>query len=147
MECKQTKKPFKKFIPIKSTQKLEIIYSDVCGPIQVESLGGNRYFVTLIDDFTRKTWIYIIKRKSDVFNIFKKYKAYIENQSSRKIKVLRTDGGGEYTSKEFLEFCDEAGIVHEFTPPYTPQHNGAAERKNRTIMNMVKSMLKCKDLP
>lgn len=89
----------------------------------------------------------MIKRKSDVFNIFKKYKAYIENQSSRKIKVLRTDGGGEYTSKEFLEFCDEAGIVHEFTPPYTPQHNGAAERKNRTIMNMVRSMLKCKDLP
>ena len=82
-----------------------------------------------------------------MFNIFKKYKAYIENQSSRKIKVLRIDGGGEYTSREFLEFCDEARIVHEFTPPYTPQHNGAAERKNRTIMNMVRSMLKCKDLP
>ena len=89
----------------------------------------------------------MIKSKINLFNIFKKYKAYIENQSSRKIKVLRTDGGGEYTSKKFLEFCDEAGIVHEFTPPYTPQHNGAAERKNRTIMNMVRSMLKCKDLP
>ena len=122
LECKQPRNAFQKFVPVKSTQKLEVIYSDVCGPLQVESLGGNRYFVTFIDDLTRMTWIYIIKKKNEVLRIFKKYKASVEKCSGHCIKTLRTDGDGEYTSKEFAEFCDEAGITHEFTPPYTPQN-------------------------
>ena len=124
-----------------------MIYSDVCGPFEVKSLGGNSYFVSFIDEFTRKMWIYLIKQKSEVFNIFKKFKLLSEKQSDKVIKVLRTDGGGEYNSHEFQVFCDEEGIIHEVTSSYTPQHNGVAERRNRTILNMARSMMKRKGMP
>lgn len=92
-------------------------------------------------------WAYLIKRKSEVFETFVKFKNLVEKQSDLCVKILRTDGGGEYVSDQFQAFCDKEGIVHEITPPYTPQHNGTAERRNRTIMNMVRCMLKCKNLP
>ena len=110
-------------------------------------MGGNKYFVTFIDDFSRKLWTYLIKKKSEVIEVFTKFKSMVERQSGRKLKVLRTDGGGEYVSKDFDRLCEKEGIVHEVVPPYTPQQNGIAERKNRTIMNMVRSMLKGKNLP
>ena len=91
-------------------------------------------------------WIYLIKQKSEVFNMFKKFKLLSEKQSDKVIKVLRTDGGGEYNSHEFQVFCDEEGIIHEVTSPYTPQHNGVAERRNRTILNMARSMMKGKGM-
>jgi len=144
---KQPKNSFKSKIPIRSKRKLEVIYSDVCGPFEVKSLGGNSYFVSLIDEFTRKIWIYLIKQKSKVFNIFKKFKLLSEKQSDKVIKVLRTDGGGEYNSHEFQVFCDEEGIIHEVKSTYTPQHNGVAERRNRTILNMARSMIKGKRMP
>nr|KYP68042.1 Retrovirus-related Pol polyprotein from transposon TNT 1-94 [Cajanus cajan] len=147
LECKQSRNSFKQHVSIKSKEKLEVVYSDVCDPIQTESLGGNRYFVSFIDDFSRKLWIYLIKRKSEVLEVFEKFKVLVERNSGQLIKVLRTDGGGEYMSREFQKFCDQEGIEHEVIPPYTPQHNGTAERKNRTIMNMVRSMLKSKELP
>ena len=83
-----------------------------------------------------------VKRKDIVFEIFKRFKILVENQSEKKIKVLRTDGGGEYTSKMFEKFGAEHGVDHEVTAPYTPQHNGIAERRNRTILDMARCMLK-----
>ena len=115
--------------------------------MQAPSLGGSQYFLTFIDDFTRKTWVYFLKNKSEVFEKFQNFKALVENQSGLHIKVLRTDRGGEYISKEFLRFCRENGIHKQFTARYTPQQNGVAERKNRTIMDMARSMLKEKHLP
>lgn len=91
--------------------------------------------------------IYLIKRKSDVLEVFKKFKVMVEKQCGESVKVIRTDGGGEYVSGEFNKFCENEGLIHEVTPPYTPQHNGTAERKNRTLLNMVRSMLKTKRLP
>jgi len=79
----------------------------VCGPFEVKSLGGNSYFMSFIDEFTRKMWTYLIKLKSEVFNIFKKFKLSSEKQSNKVIKVLRTNGGGEYNSHEFQVFCDK----------------------------------------
>ncbi|GKV17840.1 hypothetical protein SLEP1_g28296 [Rubroshorea leprosula] len=107
----------------------------------------SRYFLTFIDDFTRKIWVYLLQNKSEVLSCFKKFKAHVERQSGHCIQILRTDGGGEYTSNEFHEYCGEQGIQHQVTCPYTPQHNGVAERKNRTIMDMVRSILKAKGLP
>ena len=78
--------------------------------------------------------------------MFKKFKSMVEQQSGHKIKILKTDGGGEYTSNEFGNYYYEEGIVREVMPPYTPQQNGVAERKNSLIMNMVRSMLKGKSL-
>jgi hypothetical protein len=88
-----------------------------------------------------------MKSKDEVLQNFKSFKLEVENQSSKKIKVLRSDGGGEYTSHEFKSFCESNGIKHEVIAPYTPQHNGIAERRNRTIMNMTRCMLKEKELP
>lgn len=80
-----------------------VLYADVCGPFQTDSLGGNKHFVSLIDAFTRRMWIYLIKRKNEVFEICKRLKAMAEKQSGENIKILRTDGGGEYVSHELTK--------------------------------------------
>jgi hypothetical protein len=111
------------------------------------SINRYVYYVSFIDDYSRKTWIYFLKSKDEVFNKFMEFKALIENLSERKIKILRTDNGGEYTSKEFVNFCRDVGIKRELTTPYNPQQNGVAERKNKTIMEVVKTMIHDQGLP
>ena len=122
--------------------KLELIHSDVCGPMEVESLGGNKYFVTFIDDASRKTWVYLLQAKSQVFQCFQQFHAMVERETGKQLKCLRTDNGGEYISKEFRDYCSKYGIRHEKTVPGTPQHNGVAERMNRTIVEKVRCMLR-----
>ena len=105
----------------KTKGTLELIHSDVCGPMSSTSLSGFEYYITFIDDFSRKTWIYFLKAKSEVFEKFKEFKSLIENISDKKIKTLQSDNGEEYTSKEFESFCKDAGIKRELTNPYNPQ--------------------------
>jgi hypothetical protein len=111
------------------------------------SISGYVYYVSFIDDYSRKTLIYFLKSKDEVFSKFKEFKALIENLSKRKIKMLRSDNGGEYTSKEFVSFCRDVEIKRELTTPYNPQQNGVAEKKNGTIMEAVKTMIHDQDLP
>jgi transposase InsO family protein len=111
------------------------------------SISGYVYYVSFIDDYSRKTWIYFLKSKDEVFSKFKEFKALIENLSERKIKILRSDNGGEYTLKEFVSFCRDVGIKRELTTPYNPQQNSVAERKNIMIMEAVKTMIQDQDLP
>jgi transposase InsO family protein len=113
----------------------------------LSSMSGYVYYVSFIDDYSRKTWLYFLKSKDEVFNKLKEFKALIENLSKRKIKILRSDNRGEYTSKEFMNFYKDVGIKRELTTPYNPQQNGVAERKNITIMESVKSMIHDQDLP
>ena len=89
----------------RSKEILDLIHSDVCGLMPVKSLGGSLYYVTFIDDYSRNTWLYLLKTKDEVFSKFQELKVEIENLTSKKIKILRTDNGGEYTSKEFVTFC------------------------------------------
>lgn len=91
-----------------------------CGPIQIDSLGGNKFFITFINDCSRKIWAYLLKRKSEVFEVFVKFKSLVEKQSGLCIKILRTDGGEEFVFDQFQVFCEKEGIVHEVAPPYTP---------------------------
>ena len=126
---------------------LELVHSDICGPMENVSHGGNKYFLTFIDDYSRRTWVYFLKQKSECFNIFREFKIYVEKQCGRSLKMFRSDRGGEYSSNEFSVFCKSHGIKHQFTASYSPQQNGVAERKNRTICEMVRSMLKGKGLP
>lgn len=144
---KHTRTNFTRQSSWRARKPLELVHTDICGPLTPMSNGQNRYFLTFIDDFSRKTWVYFLKRKSEAFNALKDFKASAEKQSGYSIKMLRSDQGGEYTSGAFKAFCNEHGIKHQFTPAYTPQLNGVAERKNRTILNMARSMLKGKMLP
>jgi transposase InsO family protein len=125
----------------RSNKILESIHSDVCGPMTVASLNGYLYYVLFIDDHSRKTWIYFLKNKDGVLAKLQEFKAQVENLTGRKIKVLRSDNGGEYTSNEFINFCIEAGIKREITVLYNPQQNGVVERKNITIIEATKSMI------
>ncbi|WVY91413.1 hypothetical protein V8G54_036927 [Vigna mungo] len=143
---KQTRRPFSKQLEQRSKERLEIIHSDVCGPIEPPTLAGNRYFVTFIDEFSRMVRVFLIRQKSEVLNTFKCFKKQVEKEVEKHIKLIRTDGGGEYTSRDFEEFCKEHGIIHEVVAPYTPQHNGLAKRRNRSIMNMARSMIKEKNV-
>ena len=98
-----------------------------------QSLGGASYFVTFIDNSTRKVWAYTIRSKDRVFTVFKEWRALVENQTDRKLKCLRSDNGGEFKSDEFITFFREHGIRREYTAPHSPEQNGIAERMNRTL--------------
>ncbi|CAL2254986.1 unnamed protein product [Prunus armeniaca] len=126
---------------------LELVHTDVCGPMRTPSLDNNRYFILFINDYTRMTWVYFLRERSEVFNIFKKFKTHVEKQSGHYIKALRSDRGKEYTSKEFNKFCEDEGVEHQLTVGYAPEQNGVSERKNRTIMEMARSMIFEKGLP
>ncbi|GJV82539.1 gag-pol polyprotein [Tanacetum coccineum] len=119
---------------------LELVHSDVW-KAPVLSLGGAKYFVSIIDDYSRRCYVYPIKKKSDVFDVFKVYKARVELDSGKKIKCLRTDNGGEYTGDEFDTFCRQEGIKRQFTTAYTPQQNGVAERMNRTLLERARDYM------
>lgn len=137
---KQTRLPFKDK-GTRAVSLLQIVHSDVCGPMSVNSIGGAKYYVCFIDDFSRKFFVYIIKQKSQVFECFQKFKALVENQTDRKMKIFRSDGGGEFDNKQFTDLFAREGIVHQKTAPYTPEQNGLSERANRTIMEKVRCML------
>ncbi|KAL4278845.1 hypothetical protein GQ457_03G040090 [Hibiscus cannabinus] len=126
----------------RARRPLEIVHTDIAGPFDIPSLGGNRYYLTFIDDYSRKCWVYALKEKSEALAKFKEFKAMAEKQSDQFIKILRSDRGSEYTKNLFEDFCKEHGIIHQLTVRYTPQQNGVAERKNRTILDMARSMVK-----
>jgi transposase InsO family protein len=125
----------------RNTTPLDLIHSNLCEMNGVLIKGGKKYFMTLIDDSTRFCYMYLLKTKDEAFHYFKIYKAEVENQLKKKIKRLRSDRGGEYFSKEFDLFCEEHGIIHERMPPFSPQSNWVAERKNRTQTDLVNAML------
>lgn len=126
---------------------IDYIHSDFWGPMPVTSKGGARYLLTFIDDFSRKIWVYFLKRNNDVFSTFKKWKALIENQTSKKIKRLRTNSGLEFCRGQFNELCENEGIVRHRTVRKTSQQNGVAERMNRTLLERARCMLSNTGLP
>ena len=103
--------------------------------------------MTFIDDYYRYTRVYLLRNKDEALESFIKYKTEVENQLSRTIRRLRSDRGGEYESSQFRELCEKSGIIHETTAPYTPEQNGIAERKNRTLKDMMNAMLNSSGLP
>ena len=125
----------------------EIIHSDVWGITPVISHAQYKYFVTFIDDYSRFTWIYFLRTKAEVFTVFQTFVAYIETQFSTCIKILRSDNGGEYVSHDFQAYLQRKGIVSQRSCPYTPQQNGVAERKNRHLLDMVRTLLLQSSVP
>ena len=132
---------------MESIKKLQLIHTDIAGPQRTPSLKGSLYYVAFIDDCTRMRWIYFLKHKSKVAQVFWKFKARVENESGCRIQTLRLDNGKEFTSESFNRFCKEAGIQHQLTTPYPLQQNGVSERRNRYILEMTRYMLHEKNLP
>ena len=139
--AKMHKIPFPKQSTKKTSKPLELIHSDLCGPMNVESIGGSKYVLTFTDDYTRYVTVYFLKSKSEVLSKFEEYVNMVENATGQKVQNLRTDNGGEYVSKNFRKFCASKGIFHQFTNPYAPEQNGISERLNRTLVESAKSML------
>lgn len=140
LQAKQTRLPFGPSEP-KTTDILELVHMDVCGPMPETSLGGHRFFATFLDDYSGLSSVVPLKAKSDVPQCIKETFTLWETQSGKKIKAARTDNGGEYINKELSGYFKSKGINHQTTVPYTPQQNGKAERLNRTLMEKVRAML------
>lgn len=150
-----------------SSKLLDLVHSDVVGPLEVPSVGVSLYIITFIGDYSKWTSLYTIRRKSEAFECFKRFKAYSEKHTSARlralhveessisgrdclqspqVKALRSDNGGEYLSNDFKTFLINAGIQNQLTVAYTPQQNGVAERMNRTLLTLVRSMLHGKNI-
>ncbi|KAL0433831.1 UNVERIFIED_CONTAM: hypothetical protein Slati_2717400 [Sesamum latifolium] len=128
-------------------RSVDLVHTDVCGPLSIPARGGFSYFITFTDDHSRYSYIYLMRYKSEAFGRFKEYRLEVENQTNHKIKALRSDRGGEYLSGEFIDYLKENEILSQWTPPGTPQLNGVAERRNRTLLDMVRSMMSFTELP
>ncbi|KAM2252992.1 hypothetical protein ACFX1S_007433 [Malus domestica] len=115
---KHHREPFSKEITWRTQEPLELIHSDVCGPMKVPTTSANRYFLMFIDDYSRICWVYFIRNKSEVFGIFKKFRAMVELQCGYSLKKLRSDRGGEFTSTEFNAFCESIGMERQLTVIY-----------------------------
>lgn len=146
IEGKQTRFSFKNE-GSRATSQLEVIHSDLCGPMECNSLGGAKYFITFIDDYSRKVYVYFLKNKLDVTKVFHDFKCEVENELGKRIKIIRTDNGTEYCNKDFSKYLADSGIKHQTTTPYTPEQNGLSERKNRTLVERAKCMLSDANLP
>ncbi|GJT92712.1 putative retrotransposon protein [Tanacetum coccineum] len=146
MSGKMSRKPYSHQVE-RAKDLLGLIYTDVCGPFKIMSRQEAYYFVTFTDDYSRYGYVYLLKHQHEVFETFKVFQKEVENQLWKTIKSLRSDRGGEYMSQEFLDHLKDHGIIAHRTPPYTPQHNGASERRNKTLLDMVRSMMSQTTLP
>lgn len=143
---KQTRLPFHSS-ETKTTEVLALIHSDVNGPMRTASLGVSKYIVIFIDDYSRKNFVYPMAKKDEVFEKFKIFKAFVETQTSKRIRVLRSDNGEEYFSKFFTEFLESAGIHHQTSNAHTLQQNRVAERANRALIEKSKCLMSEAGLP
>ena len=141
VEGKMSKIPYKSVGEIRSVKRLQCVHSDVCGPMPTKSIGGSRYFVTFVDDYSRCCSVYFMENKSEVFSKFKEFELITTNACGCSIGTLQTDNGGEYLSKEFDIYLQSRGIHHELSAPYSPAQNGVAERFNRTLMESARTMM------
>ncbi|MCO5571315.1 hypothetical protein L7F22_025053 [Adiantum nelumboides] len=130
-----------------SRSPLEIVHSDIWGPCDHATPNGCRYFITFSDDYSRMTWVYFLKAKSEAFEVFLEFKVMVEKENGCHIKCLHTDGGGEYMSHSFDDYLREQGLRKQITCRYTPQQNGVAERKNRVIAEIARAMMNEMNMP
>ncbi|PKU60575.1 Retrovirus-related Pol polyprotein from transposon TNT 1-94 [Dendrobium catenatum] len=146
IQCKCHKLPFQ-VSRSRTKFPLVLLHADVWGPAPVPSPHGIRYFLILVDDYSRYTWLFSLSNKSFVYNVFKQFITFIENQTNRRIKALRTDNGTEFVNHQMNELLRSNGIRHQLSYPYTPEQNGVVERKNRHILETTRSLLHRASIP
>jgi hypothetical protein len=126
---------------------LECVHGDLCGPVTPTSPSANAYFLFFVGDYSRFMWVALLPTKAEAPNAIKRIKAAVELERGHKLRVLRTDHGGGFTVASLNDYYIKLGVRHELTAPYPPQQNGIVERQNQTMVAMVPSMLKAKNLP
>jgi hypothetical protein len=125
----------------RATRSLQLLHGDMCGPVTPSTPSGNKYFLLLVDDYSRYMWVSLLPSKDLAIDAIKRVKVAAENKSGHELCELRTDRGGEFTATQFTEYFAKLGIRRELTPPYSPQQNGVVERRNQTIMAAARCML------
>jgi hypothetical protein len=138
---------FPKVSGFRAVKNLDLVHADLCGQIAPKSIGGASYFLLVVDDHSRYMWVEMLKSKDQALECFKRIKQRAEVESGNKLKALRTDRGGEFTSNLFSIFCSEGGIKHYTTTPYSPLKNGVVERRNQTVVQMATCLLKTMQVP
>ena len=131
----------------KTVKVMDLVHTDVCGPMETETPGRKRYYLTFVDDFSKFTIVHLLRNKSEVYNRFCEYVALMLNQVGMKPRILRCDRGGEYIGENVKSFLAKEGIELQLTAPHTPQQNGVAERKNRYLTEMARCMLYDAEMP
>ena len=138
---KHTRVSFPKRLNNRAKSPFELVHTDVWGPCRTASTLGFQYFVTFIDDYSRCTWLFLMKNRAELFSIFQKFYTEIQTQFNISIRVLRSDNAREYFSAQFTSFMSHHGILHQSSCAHTPQQNGVAERKNRHLVETARTLL------
>lgn len=144
---KQHRTPFPKQSSYRAEKGLDLFHADLCGQVRPPTVGGKSFFLLVVDDFSRYMWIELLRSKDEALACLKRIKQRAEVDQEGRLKALRIDRGGEFNSVSFAIFCNEHGIKHYTTTPYSPQQNGVVERRNQTVVEMARCMLKSKGVP
>jgi transposase InsO family protein len=126
---------------ITTDRPLELLHMDLFGPIAYISIGGSKYCLVIVDDYSRFSWVFFLQEKSQTQETLKGFLRQGQNEFGLRIKKIRSDNGTEFKNSQIKGFLEEEGIKHEFSSPYTPQQNGVVERKNTTLLDMARTML------
>jgi transposase InsO family protein len=144
---KQRRASFPATAKYRADERLDLVHGDLCGPISPPTHGGKRYFLLLVDDKTRYMWLVLLRSKDEAPTAIRRWQAGVEVETRVKLRVLRTDRGGEFNSTEFGEYCADRGVRRHLTAPYSPQQNGVVERRNQTVVGTARCLLKSKGMP
>ncbi|KAI3714976.1 hypothetical protein L6452_21939 [Arctium lappa] len=131
----------------KISSSLQLLHMDLFGPTNVMSIGKKSYCLVIVDDYSRFTWVYFLRTKDETSGLIKSFILRIENQINQRLKVIRSDNGTEFKNLDLNTFCEEKGIERQYSAPRTPQQNGVAERRNRTLIEAARSLLADSKLP
>jgi hypothetical protein len=142
MLTKQRRLPFPQQSSFPAKERLELVHGDLCGPVTPATPGGRRYFLLLVDDLSRYMWVMVLGSKGEATNAIKCVQVAAEAECGRKLRVLRTDNGGEFTAAEFASYCADEGVQRHYSAPYSPQQNGVVVRRNKTVVGMARALLK-----
>jgi transposase InsO family protein len=143
---KQQQSTFPRVANYRADKALDLFHIDLCGQIRPITPGGKSYFLLIVDDYSRFMWVEHLATKDEAFRCFKRVKTLAETERSYKLRAFCSDRGGVFNSIKFREYCDEQGMKHFTTTPYTPQQNGVVVRRNQTVVDMARCLLKSKGL-
>jgi transposase InsO family protein len=139
---KQRRLPFPQQSSFRAKERLELMHGDLCGPVTPATPEGRRYFLLLVDDLSRYMLVVVLGSKGEAANAIRRAQAAAEAECDRKLRVLRTDNDGEFTTAEFTSYCADEGVQHHYSAPYSPQQNDVVERRNQTVVGMAQALPK-----